>query len=87
MALSSSAVHSSRETLVRYSRRLQTTDPPGNTYPTHRLNLQGKTLSHRLILTSQAYTFISSWKYLPQGIYLPGNTYLREHVCTRPRTG
>ncbi|KAH3734813.1 hypothetical protein DPMN_041262 [Dreissena polymorpha] len=26
---------------------LQTNDPPGNTYPTHRLNLQGKTLSHR----------------------------------------
>ncbi|KAH3824350.1 hypothetical protein DPMN_126185 [Dreissena polymorpha] len=69
MALSSSAVHSSRETLVRYRRRLQTTDPPGNTYPTHRLNLQGKTLSHRLILTSQVYT------YAP-----PGNTYLRASI-------
>ena len=84
---SSSAVHTSRETLVCCRRQLHTTDPPGNTYPTHRLNLQGKTLSHRLILTSQAYTYISSWKYLPQGIYPPGNTYLREHVCTRSRTG
>ncbi|KAH3847116.1 hypothetical protein DPMN_089430 [Dreissena polymorpha] len=84
MARSSSAVHSSRETLVRYRRRLHTTDPPGNTYPTHRLNLPGKTLSHRLILTPQAKTHtqaqihrlihtgthLGSWKYSPQVTHL-----------------
>ncbi|KAH3874183.1 hypothetical protein DPMN_037425 [Dreissena polymorpha] len=85
------AVHTSREILVCCRRRLHTTDPTGNTYPTHRLNLQGKTLSHRLILTSQANTLIlleiltsghlSSWQYLPQGtrLHTSADRVAREH--------
>ncbi|KAH3831164.1 hypothetical protein DPMN_104426 [Dreissena polymorpha] len=56
--------------------------PPGQDTKSQ-ANAQSNTYRHRLIHN----VHLSSWKYLHQGIYPPGNTYLREHVCTRPRTG
>ncbi|KAH3890662.1 hypothetical protein DPMN_014747 [Dreissena polymorpha] len=74
--LSSSAAHhrSSWEYLPHAQNK-----PPGQDTKSQ-ANAQSNTYRHRLI-------HLSSWKYLHQGIYPPGNTYLREHVCTPPGTG
>ncbi|KAH3876534.1 hypothetical protein DPMN_000379 [Dreissena polymorpha] len=53
--------------------------PPGQ-HTKSQADARSNTYRHRLI-------HLSSWKYLHQGIYPPGNTHLREHTRSRPRTG